>query len=262
MKRKTAIFAMVALVFGFMFWVVNSCEATQITFHSYLPDSPAVGVHVTISSFPPGPPPNLTPTPYNFNTRAGEFQVTLGTPYNFNTVSYCVEFGQYAGFQTYEYSLLSLTDPYIISSRQESYLKAAWLVQTYAPGLASTSMWWTQGGNAALGATIGEARAAVQMAVWETIYEVEDTSPRSLSDGNFQLTSPNSSATSLAAYLLGTIPNQVAAASVSNVKLAHNEGVPVGYGQDQMVVVPIPSALLLMGSGLLSLLGLRRRIVG
>jgi hypothetical protein len=257
MKRKAAIVAFMAMLFGLWFWTANSCGATTIRFDSY----PGVGnITVNISQNANGAPPpiDISPMPYQYGPggSAGEFQVTLDPgPSQFQTIAYCAQFAEFIsiGGSYPGYALQALPN--------DRFKEAGWLIQTYAPGLVTTS-WWGS-------ATPNQARAAVQMAVWEVLYE---NSSLNVSSDNFRITG-DSTAISLANNtLLAAVTNHIGDFSAPNVRWAFLEGYRsngVTWGQDMLVVVPgttttvpIPSVFLLMGSGLLSLLGVRRRFFG
>jgi hypothetical protein len=89
---------------------------------------------------------------------AGEFEIAVGQGEDaFNSVGYCVELDEPIGvFQTYDVKLMDVTS-------HDQGLQAAWLMNEYAYGL----------GNIPAGATAEDklyASAALQLAIWDTIY--------------------------------------------------------------------------------------------
>jgi len=164
-----------------------------------------------------------------------ELTVTAAPIWTGSYRGFCVEprqimtFGSYTGYFLYE-----LTPP---------STNAAWLMETYA-GSATDSY------NA----------ASLQVAIWESLLD-----PKSfdLSSGNFVL-------------LFGLVPDRAEEmlAALSNAdlssfdasayRIASDDGLGTRSGLQDLIVynaaVPIPSALLLLGSGLIAFIGLRRKL--
>ena len=166
-----------------------------------------------------------------------ELTVTAAPIWTGSYRGFCVEpqpimdFGSYTGYFLYE-----LTPP---------YTNAAWLMETYV-GSATDSY------NA----------ASLQVAIWESIL---DPKQFNLSAGNFVL-------------IFGLVPDRanemlealshadLSSFDASAYRIASDDGLGSRSGLQDLIVynaaVPIPSALLLLGSGLIAFIGLRRKLAG
>ncbi len=145
--------------------------------------------------------------------------------YDLATIAYCVELTQSVGNNdTYSVELLTATG---------NYLAAAWIMDNYAGS-----------GNAT-------QNAAVQISIWETVY---DGVGGSLDNGTVQLTSSSAQVRTLAEQYI----SELTTASLTGLErymVAAND-----IKQDLLVVVPIPAAVWLFASGLLGLVGFRKRL--
>lgn len=106
--------------------------------------------------------------------------------------------------------------------------KAAWLFNTFAAVVHT--------------AGTGIQAAALQVAIWEAMYDTYD--PSGLTTGNFRLATSGAIATQANAYLSALYPDGVYQTSVAGV-------LATDHGQDQVTSrVSEPSTLLLLGAGL------------
>jgi hypothetical protein len=163
-----------------------------------------------------------------------ELTVTAAPIWTGSYRGFCVEPQQIMDFGSYTgYSLYELTPP---------YTNAAWLMETYV-GSATDSY------NA----------ASLQVAIWESLL---DPKPFDLTKGNFVLhfgLVPDRAKEMLAALSSADISSFDASA----YRIASDDGLGTRSGLQDLIVhnaaVPIPSALLLLGSGLIAFIGLRRK---
>jgi hypothetical protein len=173
-------------------------------------------------------------------TNAGFYNVELDVSTDptwnksFQSSSFCVEDRGIDYFSYTGYSLYDLIPP---------FTNAAWLMSTY---LAS--------------ATDSTTAASLQIAVWEAVL---DPKPFDLSTGNFRLlggldpAQANAMLAELSAADLGSF-------NTAAYRIASDDGLGSSSGNQDVIVynpaVPIPSALLLLGSGLMVFIGLRRNL--
>jgi len=191
---------------------------------------------------------NLWPTVnFKFNTvystgTAGEFQLILGAGIDaFDTVGYCVELDEPISTPgIYDVSLEPVTF-------KTNGMDAAWLMNEYAYGL----------GNIPTDPSINEmdAKAALQLAIWDTIYGVDFTVLGATADSIETLYKGYISGLELAKS--GSGYNTGFAKNFSIAHQAKYQDLLI-YNSDASGAVPEPSTILLMGCGLFSL-GLIRR---
>jgi hypothetical protein len=224
-----------------MMWMVNPCYASrtstngtyiQANYHPITVEIPLWG-RLRFSS-------------------AGEYDLSVYSNKKlYESIGYCVEPTQKIdNNKTYPFEFRSL------SSLPYQYTQGAWLLVNFAPGLDKSS-WYLN-----MNATIDVARAAVQLAVWEVLFEKSNTltltrltkrPPGYVNTFWVEAkTTESRAARNLANWLLTQLPSQIDPESLAHVKVAHNSA-----KQDLIVItpVPIPPTVLLLGSGLLGLLG-------
>jgi hypothetical protein len=145
--------------------------------------------------------------------------------YDLATIAYCVELTQGVGNgNTYNVELLTATG---------NYQAAAWIMDNYAGS-----------GNAI-------QNAAVQIAIWETIY---DGVGGSLNKGLFKMSRKNNKPVyNLAKDYISQLKN----ANLTGLERYMVAANPIK--QDLLVAVPVPAAVWLFASGLLGLIGVRSR---
>ncbi len=165
-----------------------------------------------------------------------ELTVTAAPIWTGSYRGFCVEPGQIMDFGSYTgYSLYELTPP---------YTNAAWLMETYVG--SATDIY-----NA----------ASLQVAIWESLL---DPKPFDLTQGNFVLILglPD---TARAKEMLAALSNaDLSSFDATAYRIASDDGLGTRSGLQDLIVynaaVPIPSALLLLGSGLIAFIGLRRKL--
>ncbi len=169
---------------------------------------------------------------------AAEFDLSID---GYDTIGYCVELDQSLKKGTYDYTLTT--------ADMDPFKKAAWVMLNYAPGL----------GNIGASAKTNEEKiqsAAVQLAVWELVFDVD----QSVTDtqGLFFATSKtDQSILQLAqSYVDAVNRNNVDFSGILVNRVALNDA-----KQDLLVVVstPVPPSVWLLGSGFLAFTGMRLR---
>jgi hypothetical protein len=163
--------------------------------------------------------------------------VTLGMN-NYLSYGYCVQLGQNIGGGTYTYDLIDFAD--------DKYYKAAWVMDKFAPGRPDT---WTT--------ALQNQAAAVQGLIWELTGQISSVA-------NTTATAPDiyTFYTTYKADVEAVVWTGLAGAALksylnNNYMFASN-----AKYQDLLVKVdpvPEPATMLLFGSGMLGLAGLRFR---
>ena len=216
-----------------------------------------------LSATPPSAPVLVTLTDaaiggiplVGFNQRAvtaGElnWEFVGGTPagYNSNFYAYCAELTEAVqANQTIEILSTDLLIPTNPAGSGDAFSgkKAAWLFNTYAPGINGAVSDLDSRQNA----------AALQVAIWEAIYDTTDN----LADGFFRL----NSAGNIATKAMGYLTSLYSATNYDEGSWFKANG--VGAGQDLILgpsnapPIPEPGTLLLFGLGLAGLAHMRTR---
>ena len=161
-------------------------------------------------------------------------------------LAYCVDLGQTINKGVnYDVTLNPLQDHPI------STLQAAWLMGHYAPGLGLA------GGGYSLSASI----SALQIAIWEVIY---DHANQDLASGSFVLKnvygSESDTVKQLATQYLSNLPTHISSTGLTIAGVARSPDVQdLLYGKNTGGAVPEPGSLLLFGSAAACLGWWRRR---
>jgi len=177
----------------------------------------------------------------NATTVAGFYNAVLTVPEepiwtgNYEGLGFCAEAAAIYIYNNYlGYSLYELTPP---------YTNAGWLMSTY---LGS--------------ATDSYNTASLQVAIWESLL---DPKPFNLNTGNFVLLSGLDPAR--ANDMLAALSSaDLSSFNTSPYRIASDDGLGTTSGTQDLIVynavVPIPSGLLLLGSGLIAFIGLRKKL--
>jgi hypothetical protein len=177
----------------------------------------------------------------NATTLAGFYNAILTVPEepswtgNYEGLGFCAEAAAIYIYPTYlGYSLYELTPP---------YTNAAWLMSTY---LGS--------------ATDSYNTASLQVAIWEALL---DPNHFDLTSGNFALLGGLDP--TKAKEMLTALSNaDLSSFNTAPYRIASDDGLGTTSGIQDLIVynaaVPIPSGLLLLGSGLIAFIGLRRTL--
>jgi hypothetical protein len=190
-----------------------------------------------VGTVQPGTSVDIHAGSLDITTIAGNFQIQLYDANGPTVLGFCVDSRYpYTDFQTYDLSPISSTS---------RYAAAAWVLDQYHAGSA--------------------ASAAAQIAVWELVL---DWGTKDFSTGTFSLSSTTDGYATLladataiytAAMTAFNAPGGMDPNILSKYMFASNEGLGAGL-QDFIVPAPIPAAAWLLGSGLLGLVVIRRRM--
>jgi len=180
-----------------------------------------------------------------------------------NWIGYCVELSQ-----TFSSPLEIISPSSWGGTGSTNWLEAAWLIENYAPGIT-----WL-GNSSAVNysdVTVMNTIQAVQLAVWEVIYNQDTTlnsghyyTRSSLNSGSFKVSGYNTVGTN--AYSAGTMLEALDAAKLAGggtVSLLSGYNVVIGQSgtaQDLLMVckTPEPATMIMAASGL-GLMAWRRR---
>lgn len=179
---------------------------------------------------------NQTAYTAEFSVRVNDFS---------DMVAYCVDLDQTINKSTYQVTL----DP--VLGDPAFTLQAAWLLGHYAPGL----------GLADSGVSLKAGITALQIAIWEVIYDHANTD---LSSGSFVLKNVYGSESALVQHLatqyLASLPDEISSTGLTIAGVARSNKVQdLLYGNKSSASTPEPSSMLLFGSAAACVGWLRRR---
>jgi len=177
----------------------------------------------------------------NATTVAGFYNAILTVPEepiwtgNYEGLGFCAEAASIYVYPNYlDYSLYELIPP---------YTNAAWLMSTYL--VSATDTYNT---------------ASLQVAIWESLL---DPKPFDLTSGNFALLA-GLNPTKANEMLTALTNADLSSFNTAPYRIASDDGLGTTSGIQDLIVynsaVPIPSGLLLLGSGLIAFIGLRRTL--
>jgi hypothetical protein len=177
-----------------------------------------------------------------YNGTAGIYSLSIQVPSS-TFQAFCIE-NVYSSTQYSEYSLVP------IATGDQDAVRAAWLFNAYRLGGLNTY------------ATGNTLAAATQVAIWELMTET-GTGHNVLSGGTSTSMSYAALAQTLVDLALGA---NISSFNVSGYALAISNNhqdflVPLNSSEGSIVsAVPVPPAVWLLGSGLVGLVGLRKRL--